>query len=111
MSFDLSFFSNSNKATSSDIENALKDSAKNELNWPTNTKFCEFVKSLHQELTAFDSAMIVNQGSAEQGYLCISLQGPSWLDAHHEIGGLLMMHNVICYDHQSGQATLELEQL
>lgn len=111
MSFDLGFFSNSNKATASDIQNAWKKVAENEIDWPASAGFSEFVESLHTRLADFDSAMVINQGSAEQGYLSISLQGPHWQDAHHEIGGLLMMYNVICYDPQSGQATLELEPL
>ena len=109
MSFDLSFFSNSNKATSSDIEKAWKDSQKNELTWPATADFNEFVESLHNKLSELDSVMLIDNGSAEQGFLRISLQGPNWQEAHHEIGGLLMMHNVICYDPQSGQATVELE--
>ena len=111
MSFDLSFFSNAGKVTSIEVERAWKESSRKELDWPTTTDFSEFVESLHKKLADFDSAMIINEGSAEQGYLCISLQGQHWQDVHHEIGGLLMIHNVICYDPQSGQATVELEPL
>ena len=109
MSFDLAFFSNSHKVTSNDIENAWRDSVVKDLEWATDTNFTKFVESLHNKLSEFDSAMFVDKGSAEQGFLKISLQGPNWQEAHHEIGGLLMMHNVICYDPQSGQATVELE--
>lgn len=109
MSFDLAFFSNSTKITSNDIENAWRDSVEQNFVWPTDTSFSEFVESLQNILSEFDTTMLVDKGSAEQGFLKISLQGPNWQEAHHEIGGLLMMHNVICYDPQSGQATVELE--
>lgn len=109
MSFDLGFFSNPGNVKSIDLKKAWEQSSNKELDWPSTADFSQFVDSLHKKLADFDSAMIINHGSAEQGHLFISLQGPHWQDAHHEIGGLLMMHNVICYDPQSGQATIELE--
>lgn len=109
MSFDLTFFANSKNVTSKNVENAWRDSLRREIEWTTNSAFADFAEALQKELSMFDSVMIVNKGSAEQGFLSISLQGPNWQEAHHEIGGLLMMHNVICYDPQSDRATVELE--
>lgn len=109
MSFDLAFFAHSNKATSNDIKNAWRGSLVQEITWSGNVEFNEFVEALQKEISRFDSTMIIQKGSAEQGFLKISLQGPRWQDAHHDIGSLLMTHNVICYDPQSDRATVELE--
>lgn len=108
MSFELVFLARNSEAKREDVISEYKKPP-NKRTWSTNAGFESFVTDLRTTLAALDCEYFLKDRDTNLGIQHVELQGEKFADAHHEIGGLLMLHSIICYDPQSNEVTIELE--